>query len=223
MDQTIGQHYQAFIATSHSQVGARGIVNRFFPSLGNHDWRAPGAKPYLEYFTLPGNERYYDFSRGPVQLFALNSDSHEPDGTTSDSPQGQWLQRQLRASSACWKLVYFHHPPYSSGTTHGSSVWMQWPYRQWGADVVVSGHEHHYERLVVDGLLYLVNGAGGKSLYPFGPPIAGSQVRYNDDYGALRVEASTSSLTFQFIARTGEVVDSYRLRMRGMAPCAHAG
>jgi len=119
--------------------------------------------------------------------------------------------------------VYFHHPPYSSGTTHGSSVWMQWPYRQWGADVVLSGHEHHYERLVVDGLHYVVNGAGGKSLYPFGPPIAGSQVRYNDDYGALRVEASTSSLTFQFIARTGEVVDTYRVRKRGMAPCAHAG
>ena len=89
--------------------------------------------------------------------------------------------------------------------------------------VVVSGHEHHYERPVVDGLLYLVNGAGGKSLYPFGPPIAGSQVRYNDDYGALRVEASSSSLTFQFIARAGEVVDTYRVRKRGMAPCAHAG
>ena len=210
LDQNIGQYYHAFIAPYHHQLGTRATVNRFFPALGNHDWYTAGAKPYVNYFTLPGNERYYTFSRGPVQFFALDSDPHEPDGTMSDSPQGQWLQRQLQASHACWKIVYFHHPPYSSGTKHGSSAWMQWPFRQWGVDVVLSGHEHNYERLEVDGLLYVVNGAGGSSLYPFGPPLAGSQVRYNADYGALSVEASPSRLTFQFVTQTGQVVDAYQ-------------
>jgi tartrate-resistant acid phosphatase type 5 len=210
LDQNIGQYYHAFIAPYHNQLGTGATVNRFFPALGNHDWYTAGAKPYVNYFTLPGNERYYTFSRGPVQFFALDSDSHEPDGIMSDSPQGQWLQRQLQASHACWKIAYFHHPPYSSGTTHGSSAWMQWPFRQWGVDAVLSGHEHNYERLEVDGLLYVVNGAGGSSLYPFGPPLAGSQVRYNADYGALFVEASSSRLTFQFVTQTGQVVDAYQ-------------
>jgi hypothetical protein len=210
LDRNIGRYYHAFIAPYHSQLGTGATVNRFFPALGNHDWYTAGAQPYVNYFTLPGNERYYTFSRGPVQFFALDSDPHEPDGTTSDSPQGQWLQGQLQASHACWKIVYFHHPPYSSGTTHGSSVWMQWPFRQWGVDVVLNGHEHSYERLEVDGLLYVVNGAGGSRLYPFGPPLAGSQVRYNADYGALFVEATPSRLTFQFVTRTGQMIDAYQ-------------
>jgi 3',5'-cyclic AMP phosphodiesterase CpdA len=214
LERNIGRCYHAFIAPSHRQLRTRAAVNRFFPALGNHDWYTAGANPYVQYFTLPGNERYYTFTRWPVQFFALDSDAHEPDGTTSDSPQGQWLRRQLQASHACWRVVYFHHPPYSSGTTHGSSVWMQWPFRSWGADVVLSGHEHHYERLEVDGLLYLVNGAGGSPLYPFGPPVAGSQVRYNADYGALFAEATASRLTFQFVTRTGQVVDTSQRQKR---------
>lgn len=210
MDQHIGRYYRGFIGTSYPQPGIRETANRFFPALGNHDWYTAGAKPYMQYFTLPGNERYYTFTRGPVQFFALDSDPHEPDGMTSDSSQGQWLQHHLQGSSACWKVVYFHHPPYTSGTTHGSSEWMRWPFRPWGADVVLSGHEHQYERLDVEGLLYVVNGAGGSRLYPFGPPLAGSRVRYNDDYGALFVEATHSSMSFQFITRTGKVVDTYR-------------
>jgi len=122
IDRNIGRYYRAFITPARGRLGGEPVANRFFPSLGNHDWYAPGAKAYLEYFTLPGNERYYEFTRGPVHFFALDSDPHESDGTTSDSPQGQWLQSQLRASRDCWKVVYFHHPPYSSGTTHGSSA-----------------------------------------------------------------------------------------------------
>jgi hypothetical protein len=72
-------------------------------------------------------------------------------------------------------------------------------------------HEHTYERIVLNGFPYFVDGLGGKSIYTFGEPVAGSQVRYNGDYGAMLIEASASHLTFQFITRTSEVIDTYTL------------
>jgi hypothetical protein len=212
IDRNIGQYYHRFIAPYKGVYGAGAEENRFFPSLGNHDWNTSGAQPYLDYFSLPNNERYYDFTRGPIHFFVLDSDPSEPDGVLSTSLQGHWLQSKLQAASELWKVVYFHHSPYSSGLEHGSTEYMQWPFQEWGASVVLSGHDHGYERVVRDGLPYFVNGAGGKSLYPFWIfHVSGSQVRYNDDYGAMLIEANLSSLKFQFITRRGAVIDSYRI------------
>ena len=158
---------------------------------------------------MPNNERYYDLIWGPVHLFAIDSDPNEPDGVTSSSIQAAWLQSELAASTACWKLVYMHHPPYSSGATHGSSTWMQWPYQAWGATAVLAGHDHVYERIVQGGFPYFVNGLGGRSIYAFGTAVSGSQVRYNGDYGAMLVDATEASITFQFISRTGTLIDTY--------------
>jgi hypothetical protein len=180
------------------------------PSLGNHDWHSTGAQPYLEYFTLPGNERYYDFSYGPVHFFVLDSDSDEPDGADSKSIQANWLQSQLSNSKYPWKIVYMHHPPYSSGE-HGDVDRMQWPFAEWGADVVISGHDHTYERISKDGNLYFVNGLGGRSKYAFRDIVDGSQVRYNEDYGAVLIVASEIMMRFQFINRQGMVVDAVEL------------
>ncbi|PYJ00906.1 MAG: hypothetical protein DME25_19465, partial [Verrucomicrobia bacterium] len=98
IDRNVGQFYHEFIFPYQGRYGAGAQSNRFFPCLGNHDWIATNARPYLDYFTLPGNERYYTLTRGPVQLFCVDSDKHEPDGCTFDSPQGQWFQRQLAES-----------------------------------------------------------------------------------------------------------------------------
>ena len=76
-----------------------------------------------------------------------------------------------------------HYPPYSSGT-HGSTDWARWSYAAWGADVVLAGHDHTYERLDVNGLTYIVNGLGGMGRYDFVDILDGSLVRYNADYGA---------------------------------------
>jgi hypothetical protein len=235
IDQNIGQFFHEFIwpykgAYSQGGVVTRGSIstledypyniylpiihkfgfstNRFFPSLGNHDWHASGAAPYLDYFTLPGNERYYNFVRGPVHFFALDSDGDEPYGNSSDSIQGVWLQNKLAASVSCWNLVYFHHPSYSSGR-HGSSAVMQWPFAAWGADGVLTGHDHLYERIVRNGFPYFVNGLGGRSIYSFRTPIPGSEVRYNDQHGAMIVVASPTEITYQFIAVDGTIVDTY--------------
>lgn len=209
IDQNIGQFFHEFIAPYYGKYGEGASENRFFPTLGNHDWDTKGAQPYLEYFTLPGNERYYQFVQGPVHFFALDSDSREPEGVGASSPQATWLQEQLAASTSPWKIVYFHHAPYSSGL-HGPVNWMRWPFAEWGADFVLSGHDHSYERIYRKGVIYFINGLGGGSKYPFPGAEQGSKVRYNGDYGAMLVEASESRISFQFINRSGEVIDDIK-------------
>lgn len=210
IDANIGQFYHEFIHPYRGAYGQGADINRFFPTLGNHDWLADGAYPYLDYFTLPGNERYYDFVWGPLHLFAVDSDSHEPDGVDKNSTQAVWLQKELAESPARWKIIYLHHPPYVSGA-NGGVDWMAWPFEEWGADLVLAGHDHIYERVEVDGFPYLINGLGGGAIYALSTPVPGSLARYNQDYGALLVEASETGLMIQFITRNDQVVDTFQL------------
>jgi len=210
IDQNIGQYFHSFIYPYLGIYGKGSTENRFFPSLGNHDWVTDQAHPYLDYFALPGNERYYQFSQGPVSFYAIDSDSQEPDGVNSSSIQANWLKQQLLNSSATWNIVYFHHPSYSSGK-HGSTTWMRWPFKEWGVDLVLSGHDHTYERLQIDGLTYIVNGLGGAAIYDFNQILTGSLIRYNQDYGAMLIEASPENLKLQFINRSGEIIDDATL------------
>lgn len=211
IDQNIGQYYHQYIGNYHGRYGPSASANRFFPSLGNHDYYTANGEPYRRYFTLPGNGRYYEFVRGAVHFFALNSDPQEPDGVDSTSVQARWLRERLAAAPEPWKVVYFHHAPYSSGP-HGSTRYMQWPFRRWGASVVLAGHDHHYERLNVDGLPYFINGLGGRSLYNVrNPPIPPSQRTFTGEYGAQLLTASSDSLTLQFITRGRALIDQYTL------------
>lgn len=209
IDENIGQYYHQYIYPYIGSYGNGADENRFFPSLGNHDWHTSPPQPYYDYFELPNNERYYDFVKGDVHFFVIDSDTDEPDGVSENSVQGQWLQNTMSSSVATWRIVYFHHAPYSSSSRHGSQEYMQWPFKAWGATVVMAGHDHTYERLIVDDLLYFVNGLGGKGRYSFSDPIPGSQVRYNDDYGAMLVEAYQDSITFKFYSRANELIDNY--------------
>lgn len=209
IDQNVGQYYREFIAPYNGRFGTGSDRNRFFPALSNHDWATAGAKPYLGYFTLPGNERYYSVTAGPVRLFALDSDPEEPDGVARDSQQAAWLRQELKQSTACWNIVYMHHAPFSSGL-HGSSAWMQWPFKEWGVDAVLAGHDHDYERIMRGGLPYIVNGLGGGARYAVGKPIAGSAVQYQAQQGALLIEASANDISFRFVTRAGDTIDTYR-------------
>jgi tartrate-resistant acid phosphatase type 5 len=212
IDANIGQYYHGFIYPYTGTYGAGAAVNRFFPSLGNHDWSTIGAQPYLDYFALPGNERYYDFAWGPLHIFTVDSDSNEPDGIVVTSTQAAWLQQGLAASTEPWNLVTMHHPPYSSGI-HGPTPALQWPYAAWGADAVFAGHDHHYERILRDGIAYFVDGSGGRPLRPAGGPytVDGSQSINWQDHGAILVEASSTHISFQFISANGSVLDTYTL------------
>jgi Calcineurin-like phosphoesterase/Fibronectin type III domain len=223
IDSNIGRFYHEFIHPYRGSFGAGAAENRFWPSVGNRDYENQTGvplQPYLDYFTLPGNERYYDFVRGPVHFFVVNSDAREPDGVESTSVQAQWLRGRLAASTAPWKLVYFHHPPFSSRT---SWTKLQWPFREWGAHAVLSGHAHIYERILRDGLPYFTNGLGGESLGSFSTATEGSIVRFGTDYGAMRVTASDARVTFEFITRRGVVIDTYSIDRSASSPAAPSG
>jgi hypothetical protein len=216
-------------------------VQRFFPSVGNHDTEggfvlggspppdvpAPPDVPdgavgtgggtsdkpgYIDYFhTDPADaagrlpqgvhshrHSYYDFRRGPVHLFALDSDRAQSE-PASLIEQQQWLQARLSDSDAPWKFVYFHHPAYSSGP-HGPHPLMQWPFAEWGADAIFQGHDHNYERVRVDGVPYFVSGLGGLRPYGFPRETPESEFRYSQTNGAMRVIADESTARFEFIA-----------------------
>jgi len=218
---SIGEYYCEFIKNNNAppeQVCINQITkNKFWPSLGNHDWGpALGDPPlpiyYLNYFDLPGNERYYDFIEGNVHFFVLDSDpnSGHPDGHTFDSIQGKWLEKKLKTSkdnTDNWNIVYFHHAPYTSSSRGSNSEHMRWPFKEWGTDAVLAGHEHLYERLEADGIPYFVNGLGGKSIYSFGAPIKESRFVYNKDYGAMLITTKNHSLWFEFYSRDGILHD----------------
>ena len=211
MDAAIGQFFHQYIYPYQGKYGEGADINRFFPSLGNHDVKTDDGEPYFDYFTLPGNERYYDFVWGPVHLYAINNVSTEPDGFRASSIQAAWLEERLAASTSTWNIVYGHYSPYSSGL-HGSTKWARWPFSEWGVDAVLTAHDHTYERLMVDGVTYFVNGVGGSSLYNFEDILKESLAQYNDDYGAMRMEATDEYLLFQFFNRDKELVDQVELR-----------
>lgn len=211
IDANIGKYYSDYLYRYRGSYGKGSSVRRFFPCLGNHDWMTPYALPYFSYFSLPYSARYYEFAQGPVRFFSLDSDPKEPDGVTSTSRQAKWLRTRLAVAREPWKVVYFHHSPYSSGEEHGSNTWMQWPFQAWGASAVLSGHDHDYERIVLNGFPYFVNGLGGADYIDFATPVEGSQVRYSDHHGAMLVRANSAGMQFRFFSHYGVLIDSYTL------------
>lgn len=217
IDANIGKYYSDYIYpyTGTFTPVIPAAQNMFFPAIGNHDWDGAYGTPslpypYTDYFTLAGNERYYDFVWGPVHFFAIDSDAREPDGNTQNSKQAAWLERKLAYSTAKWRVVYLHHPPYSSGP-HGSNASSQWPYQAWGATTVIGGHDHDYERIVKGSFPYFVNGLGGNPVtYTFTTPISGSAFRYASTWGAMLVTADDSQIKFEFyVTNTLSALDTY--------------
>ncbi|HYO55892.1 metallophosphoesterase [Archangium sp.] len=203
-----------------------------FPSPGNHEYVTNNGQPYLDNFYLPANnpsksERYYSFDWGPVHFVSLDSNCRSftlTDCTTA--LQKTWLAQDLAATSRPWKIVFFHHPPWSSGE-HLSSTAMRRDYgplfEQYGVDLVLTGHDHNYERTKpmkgdavapagTRGIPYLVVGSGGASLRAFpGSQPSWSAFRDNVNMGYLDVVVDGGTLTTKFITSSGTVRDSLTL------------
>jgi hypothetical protein len=199
---------------------------RTYPSPGNHDHHTADAAGYFDYFGSRAGEfgkGYYSYDLGAWHIIVLNSNISVEAG----SPQEQWLRTDLAAHPVACTLAYWHHPRFSSGVVHGSNTSMH-PLWQalydYGADVVLAGHEHNYERFapqdpqgVVDptrGIRQFVVGSGGRSHYAFGNPIANSEVRNDNTYGVLKLTLHANSYSWEFIPEAGKTfTDS------GTAPC----
>lgn len=199
IDTQVGQYYHAFISPYFGNFGPGNFTNRFFPALGNHDYEGNGFQNFQAFFTLPGNERYYEFVIGDFHLFALNCVQFEPDGVADTSMQALWLKDRLMHSTQKFNIVYFHYPPYCSCNVHGSCSFMQWPFKAWGATAVFSGHNHVFEHLNINNMNYFVCGVGGGNLYNFGQSINGSVFKDSTNHGYVLLEGIGDSLSCSFI------------------------
>ena len=131
----------------------------FFPAAGNHEYETDQAAPFRAVFALPGNEKWYSYDWGRIHFSVLDT---EQDYAT----QMKWLDADLAASKAPWKIVYLHKPPYSSGD-HGSDTKLRGllapVVEKHGVQLVMAGHDHHYERMKPqNGVMYIVTGGGGR-------------------------------------------------------------
>ncbi len=257
----VGSRYQSYLTGGD-----------FYPSLGNHEYtdlnsgqQQANMTAYLNYFfvnaqpegvSLQAGGRYYTYTRGPVQVFVIDSGSTDTGSLTSAGSvtpsvtyqaEKDWLTAQAAASTAPWKIVTFHHSPYSDGQRHGSLSFMQWDFKGMGINAVLSGHNHVYEHLKVNGLDYVLSGLGGESVDSFKntdtTTLSYSLTRYNgtstnttagsgtdatvgngqsdgttNAYGALRVDATDTTLQFRFYSilnfatnNTGTLRDQFTL------------
>lgn len=202
-----------------------------FPSVGNHEYVTNSAGPYLSNFHLPtnnarGTERYYSFDWGFVHFVSLDSNCNSSSLCTF-AEQAEWLAKDLEASDAAWKIVFFHHPPWSSGA-HGNATTVRNAFapvfEKYGVDLVLTGHDHNYERSkpmkgttpqaswAPGAPVYLVVGSGGASLrsFPSSQP-SWSQFRNNQHKGYLDVVVQGGTLTGKWITTDGEVIDTFTL------------
>ena len=186
---------------------------RFRPTLGNHDHDDDYLPVTLSGLGMP--RRYYRFSDGPVDFFALDSN-------WMDGDQLAWLEKGLSCSDSRWQVVYLHHPMYSSGK-HGSDISLREALEpvlvRGGADVLLAGHEHNYERTTPrEGIVHIVTGGGGAELRDVGS--SDFTVVSKSELHFLLVEVVDDSMEIEAINVDGAIIDSFAIEPRSrLASC----
>jgi 3',5'-cyclic AMP phosphodiesterase CpdA len=175
---------------------------KFYAALGNHDSQ---ANRFYKPWNMNG-DRYYTYSKRNVRFFVLDTDYLDP-------KQLQWIENELKNSREDWKVVYFHHPIYSSGGTHGSDidlrVTLEPLFLKYGVNVVYAGHDHIYERLKPQkGIYYFVAGAGGQLRSGDLKKSALTAAGYDMDQTFMLNEIDKDELFFQAITRNGRTIDA---------------
>ena len=176
---------------------------KFYATLGNHDEQ---SQRFYELFNMNGKE-YYRFTKGNVAFYSLNSNY-------MDKKQLQWLESELAKDTSEWKICFFHHPPYSSGGKHGSDKQLREIvepiFVRYGVNLVLTGHDHFYERIKPQkGIYYFVAGAGGK--LRSGDVRTNSPITdkaYDRDMSFMVAEIVGDQFYFQAVSRTGETIDA---------------
>ena len=188
--------------------------SRMRPAIGNHEYTTPNAAGYFGYFGAAGGEpgkAYYSYDLGAWHIVVLNSNL----AMTAGSPMESWLRADLAAHPVKCTLAIWHHPRFSSGH-HGSSTASQPLWQALydaGADLVVSGHDHIYERFAPQtpdgqldatrGIREFVVGTGGAGLYAFEHPAPNSQVKNNTTHGVLKLTLYGDHYDWTFVPVAG--------------------
>lgn len=215
---------------------------RTMPASGNHEYGTAGATGYYDYFngagafTGPAGDRdkgYYSYDAGDWwHVVVLNSECAQVGGCGEGSPQETWLRGDLATNSAKNVIGMWHKPRFSSGS-HGDDTTVQ-PLWQalydYGADLVLNGHDHDYERFApqdasgvpdnAHGMIEIIAGTGGASHYTFsGTPKPNSLVRNGSTYGVLRLTLHEASFDWQFVPIAGQTfTDSGTAAVHGPVP-----
>jgi hypothetical protein len=198
--------------------------SKTYPVPGNHDYLTTGAAGYFQYFgSVAGNpsQGYYSFNLGSWHIIALNSNCVQVGGCYQGNPQYNWLQSDLAANPAVCTLAFWHHPRFSSGL-NGDDVAMNdiWTllYNS-GADVVLSGHDHDYERFAPQdpngnintsrGIVQFVVGTGGSNFTALNSPRQPNSITGEDSiFGVLKMVLRSGSYSWQYLPVSAGYSDS---------------
>jgi hypothetical protein len=208
---------------------AKSIIH---PAVGNHEYLTAGASGYYNYFGAAAGDKtkgYYSYDVGAWHIIALNSNCSQVGGCGVGSPQEQWLKADLAGHPNLCTLAYWHHPRFSSGE-HGSNASYDAFWKDLyaaGAEIVLNGHDHDYERFApqnpsgaadLNGIQEFVVGTGGKSHYAFTSIKGNSVVRNSDTYGILTLTLHAISYDWQFAPESGKTfADSGTMNCHGTA------
>ncbi len=204
----------------------------FFPSPGNHDYNTQNLRPYLtlhalpiEDVPLPEQGRYYSFDWGNVHFVSLDTNTPLLDAISGRGKMLEWLEQDLEKSDHFWRVVYFHHPPYTWGIhDRDPTVGLVRDYivpilDRYRVDLVFPGHEHSYQRTVPmrggkevapgQGIVYVITGGGGANLYPVfkTPGLAYGETAYH----YVRAENRGTHMTVRAIRIDGKEIDVFTL------------
>lgn len=207
------ENYRPYLFDPFARVLDRAA---FFPEIGNHDLETSSGQAWTEMFTTPANgpersERYYSFDWGDVHFLALDVVS-TPYGR--GSRQWSFADADLAAAAASWKVVYLHYPPYSAGTSGGNTEIRRELLPMFEArhvDIVVSGHDHGYQRFAArNGVRYVVTAGGGAPPDPIRAVPALEFSRSCCHY--VRARADAASFQLEAVDVTGQVFDTLLLK-----------
>jgi hypothetical protein len=207
---------------------------RLHPTPGNHEYITPGASGYFDYFGVAAGDPkrgYYSYDLGAWHIIVLNSNIAGVNNKVPLAPQVAWLRADLAAHPGLCTLAMWHHPRFSSGTTHGSDTVYNVFWRilsDAGADVVLTAHEHNYERFApqnaagvldsVNGIREFVVGVGGGGYDPLGPPIANSEIS-SINHGVVKFTLGPSSYSWEFVPVPGSPTPGQTFSDSGSAAC----
>lgn len=189
-----------------------------YPVAGNHEYRVPGAADYFSYFGARAGDPskgYYSFDLGDWHIIALNSNCAAVGGCAAGSAQEQWLRADLAAHPSTCTLAFWHHPLFSSGS-HGNNPVVSDLWRalyEAGTELVLTGHDHHYERFAPQtalgtadaqrGVRQFVVGTGGKSYYSIPTVQPNSEVRNGNTHGILELVLHARGYEWAFVPEAG--------------------